>query len=96
MNMYPFGCLRLVVLPPWYPFQGLPSPMLTYISTTNMWESYNPSDAGNETILTRLVAQHWFGALVTANNWEDYWLTESFGTAVERFVVSSLWTEMQA
>lgn len=90
-NTYPFGSFRLVVLPAVYPFQGLASPMLTYISQTNQWEPYNTYDAGNEPILVRLVAQHWFGAMVTHNNWEDYWLTESFGTAVERQVVAQFW-----
>lgn len=32
----------------------------------------------------------WVGALVTQNNWEDFWINEGMTTYVERFVMMSV------
>ena len=96
MNLYPFPQFRLMVLPPVFPQSGLANPMLTYLSLTAAWAPSSLHDAQSEVVLVRLIAQHWFGALTTHNNWEDYWLTEGFATALERIAISNLWTKQQA
>lgn len=85
-----------MVLPPVYPQAGLASPMLTYISLTAAWAPSSSFDAQSEVVLVRLIAQHWFGALTSHNNWEDFWLTEGFATALERIAISNIWTKQQA
>lgn len=96
MNPYPFGVFRLIVLPPVYPQAGLASPFLTYISETTTYAPANVNDAQQEVVLVRLCAQHWIGALTSHNNWEDFWLTEGYATALERLAISNLWTKKQA
>jgi hypothetical protein len=57
--------------------------------------AYSPAnidDAQQETVLVRIVAQMWCQALTTSVNWESYWLNEGIATALERWVISRLWT----
>lgn len=39
----------------------------------------------------RNAAQHFTGAVVTNNNWEDQWLNEGLTTYIERMVEAQLW-----
>lgn len=53
-------------------------------------------NAQQETILVRIIAQHWAQAVVSAANWENFWLNEGIATTLERYVISRLWNYNQA
>ena len=96
MNIYPFSSFTLAVLPPVYPAKSLASPQLSYINQVMAYAPENLDDAQQETVLVRIVAQMWCQALTSAVNWEVQWLNDGIATALERWVISRLWTAMQA
>jgi leukotriene-A4 hydrolase len=72
-------------MPNVYPMSGMANPMLTYTSQTTI-----VGDKSQEFVLIRNAAQHWTGAVVTNNNWEDQWLNEGLTTYIERMVEAQL------
>lgn len=64
---------------------GMGNPCLAYISQTAI-----VGDSSQEFVVVRNMAQHWTGAIVTNNNWEDIWINEGFTTYIERLVLGSV------
>lgn len=85
---YLFGSYRIVIMPNVYPMSGMANPMLTYTSQTTI-----VGDKSQEFVLVRNAAQHWTGAVVTNNNWEDQWLNEGLSTYIERMVEAQLYDQ---
>lgn len=75
---------RIVVMPPSYPMGGMGNPLLQYVSPTTI-----VGDKSQEYVLAKNMAQFWFGANTTNDNWEDIWLSEGIATYVERMVHAS-------
>jgi aminopeptidase N len=92
---YAWGFYQMVVLPPVFAMSGMPNPGLAYENANTM------TPTGSQAfVVVNNMAQHWVGALVTQNNWEDLWINVGFATYIQRFVLESVtsysWGQQEA
>ncbi|KAJ1668246.1 Leucyl aminopeptidase yscIV [Coemansia sp. RSA 1813] len=82
---YQWGRYDLLVLPPSFPFGGMENPCLTFVTPTLLAGDRSLTD-----VIAHEIAHSWSGNLVTAKNWEHFWLNEGWTTYFERKIVSRL------
>ncbi|KAJ1668236.1 Leucyl aminopeptidase yscIV [Coemansia sp. RSA 1813] len=82
---YQWGRYDLLVLPPSFPYGGMENPCLTFVTPTLL-----ASDRSLTDVIAHEIAHSWSGNLVTAKNWEHFWLNEGWTTYFERKIVSRL------
>ncbi|KAJ2662458.1 Leucyl aminopeptidase yscIV [Coemansia sp. RSA 1200] len=85
---YQWGRYDLLVLPPSFPFGGMENPCLTFVTPTLLAGDRSLTD-----VIAHEIAHSWSGNLVTAKNWEHFWLNEGWTTYLERRIVSRLNSE---
>ncbi|KAJ2020839.1 Leucyl aminopeptidase yscIV [Coemansia sp. S680] len=82
---YLWGRYDLLVLPPSFPFGGMENPCLTFVTPTLLAGDRSLTD-----VIAHEIAHSWSGNLVTAKNWEHFWLNEGWTTYFERRIVARL------
>ncbi|KAJ2747425.1 Leucyl aminopeptidase yscIV [Coemansia sp. BCRC 34301] len=82
---YLWGRYDLLVLPPSFPFGGMENPCLTFVTPTLLAGDRSLTD-----VVAHEIAHSWSGNLVTAKNWEHFWLNEGWTTYFERRIVARL------
>ncbi|KAJ1936736.1 Leucyl aminopeptidase yscIV, partial [Kickxella alabastrina] len=82
---YVWGRYDLLVLPPSFPFGGMENPCLTFVTPTLLAGDRSLTD-----VIAHEIAHSWSGNLVTAKNWEHFWLNEGWTTYFERKIVARL------
>ncbi|KAJ2466528.1 Leucyl aminopeptidase yscIV [Coemansia sp. RSA 2322] len=82
---YLWGRYDLLVLPPSFPFGGMENPCLTFVTPTLLAGDRSLTD-----VIAHEIAHSWSGNLVTAKNWEHFWLNEGWTTYFERKIVACL------
>ncbi|KAI9505022.1 Leucyl aminopeptidase yscIV [Coemansia spiralis] len=82
---YQWGRYDLLVLPPSFPFGGMENPCLTFVTPTLLAGDRSLTD-----VIAHEIAHSWSGNLVTAKNWEHFWLNEGWTTYFERKIVARL------
>ncbi|KAJ2237855.1 Leucyl aminopeptidase yscIV [Coemansia sp. RSA 1722] len=82
---YVWGRYDLLVLPGSFPFGGMENPCLTFVTPTLIAGDRSLTD-----VIAHEIAHSWSGNLVTAKNWEHFWLNEGWTTYFERKIVARL------
>ncbi|KAJ1725387.1 Leucyl aminopeptidase yscIV [Coemansia erecta] len=82
---YVWGRYDLLVLPGSFPFGGMENPCLTFVTPTLLAGDRSLTD-----VIAHEIAHSWSGNLVTAKNWEHFWLNEGWTTYFERKIVARL------
>ncbi|KAJ2325400.1 Leucyl aminopeptidase yscIV, partial [Coemansia sp. RSA 2702] len=85
VSPYLWGRYDLLVLPPSFPFGGMENPCLTFVTPTLLAGDRSLTD-----VIAHEIAHSWSGNLVTAKNWEHFWLNEGWTTFFERKIVGRL------
>ncbi|KAJ2195208.1 Leucyl aminopeptidase yscIV [Coemansia sp. RSA 530] len=85
ISPYLWGRYDLLVLPPSFPYGGMENPCLTFVTPTLLAGDRSLTD-----VIAHEIAHSWSGNLVTAKNWEHFWLNEGWTTFFERKIVSRL------
>ncbi|KAJ2754259.1 Leucyl aminopeptidase yscIV, partial [Coemansia nantahalensis] len=85
ISPYQWGRYDLLVLPPSFPFGGMENPCLTFVTPTLLAGDRSLTD-----VIAHEIAHSWSGNLVTAKNWEHFWLNEGWTTFFERKIVGRL------
>ncbi|KAJ2823703.1 Leucyl aminopeptidase yscIV [Coemansia erecta] len=85
VSPYLWGRYDLLVLPPSFPYGGMENPCLTFVTPTLL-----AGDRSLTNVLAHEIAHSWSGNLVTAKNWEHFWLNEGWTTYLERKITSRL------
>ncbi|KAJ1996415.1 Leucyl aminopeptidase yscIV [Coemansia spiralis] len=82
---YQWGRYDLLVLPPSFPFGGMENPCLTFVTPTLLAGDRSLTD-----VIAHEIAHSWSGNLVTAKNWEHFWLNEGWTTYFERKIIARI------
>ncbi|KAJ1870551.1 Leucyl aminopeptidase yscIV [Coemansia sp. RSA 990] len=85
ISPYLWGRYDLLVLPPSFPYGGMENPCLTFVTPTLLAGDRSLTD-----VIAHEIAHSWSGNLVTAKNWEHFWLNEGWTTFFERKIVGRL------
>ncbi|KAJ2081609.1 Leucyl aminopeptidase yscIV [Coemansia sp. RSA 988] len=85
ISPYLWGRYDLLVLPPSFPFGGMENPCLTFVTPTLLAGDRSLTD-----VIAHEISHSWSGNLVTAKNWEHFWLNEGWTTFFERKIVGRL------
>ncbi|KAJ2161352.1 Leucyl aminopeptidase yscIV [Coemansia sp. RSA 552] len=85
---YQWGRYDLLVLPASFPFGGMENPCLTFVTPTLLAGDRSLTD-----VIAHEISHSWSGNLVTAKNWEHFWLNEGWTTFFERKIVARLSNE---
>ncbi|KAJ2653692.1 Leucyl aminopeptidase yscIV [Coemansia sp. RSA 1250] len=85
ISPYLWGRYDLLVLPPSFPYGGMENPCLTFVTPTLLAGDRSLTD-----VIAHEIAHSWSGNLVTAKNWEHFWLNEGWTTFLERKIVGRL------
>lgn len=75
----------ILLLPPSFPYGGMENPCLTFLTPSLL-----AGDRSLVDVLAHEIAHSWTGNLVTAANWEHFWLNEGFTMFLERKIIGRL------
>lgn len=78
----------ILLLPPSFPYGGMENPCLTFLTPSLL-----AGDRSLVDVVAHEIAHSWTGNLVTAANWEHFWLNEGFTMFLERKIISRLHSE---
>ncbi|CAG8635662.1 17827_t:CDS:10 [Acaulospora morrowiae] len=81
----------ILVLPPSFPFGGMENPCLTFVTPALI-----AGDRSLIDVVAHEVAHSWTGNLVTAANWENFWLNEGWTMFMERKITGRLYGEKES
>ncbi|KAI5293478.1 hypothetical protein KEM52_005496, partial [Ascosphaera acerosa] len=82
---YVWGEYNVLVLPPSFPYGGMENPVYTFATPTLI-----SRDRENVDVIAHELAHSWSGNLVTAANWEHFWLNEGWTTYLERRIMAAV------
>lgn len=82
---YIWGRYDILLLPPSFPYGGMENPCLTFLTPSLL-----TGDRSLVDVLAHEIAHSWTGNLVTAANWQHFWLNEGFTMFLERKIIASL------
>ncbi len=82
---YIWGRYDVLLLPPSFPYGGMENPCLTFLTPSLL-----TGDRSLVDVLAHEIAHSWTGNLVTAANWQHFWLNEGFTMFLERKIIASL------
>ncbi|KAJ3010494.1 Leukotriene A-4 hydrolase [Thoreauomyces humboldtii] len=85
LTPYDWGIYDLLVLPASFPYGGMENPCLTFVTPTLL-----AGDRSLVDVVAHEIAHSWMGNLVTAQNWESFWLNEGFTVFIERKIIGRL------
>lgn len=75
----------ILLLPPSFPYGGMENPCLTFLTPSLL-----AGDRSLVDVLAHEISHSWTGNLVTAANWEHFWLNEGFTMFLERKIIGRL------
>lgn len=79
---HPFSRLDIVIVPKSYPHEGLTSPSMIFMSSSNFYGD----DENEPQYVARIpheICHNWFGLLIGSLDWTEEWLSEGFATYCE-------------
>ena len=82
---YVWGRYDILVLPPFFPWNGMENPCLTFVAPTLL-----SGDKANAFVIAHEIAHSWTGNLVTIKNMEHFWLNEGLDTFLHRKILGRL------
>lgn len=82
---YIWGRYDVLLLPPSFPYGGMENPCLTFLTPSLL-----TGDRSLVDVLAHEIAHSWTGNLVTAANWQHFWLNEGFTMFLERKIIASV------
>ncbi|CAG8593331.1 6939_t:CDS:10 [Ambispora gerdemannii] len=88
LTPYEWGKYDLLVLPPSFPYGGMENPSLTFVTPTLL-----AGDRSLVDVVAHEISHSWMGNLVTAVNWEHFWLNEGWTVFIERKILARLYGE---
>ncbi|CAB5396476.1 unnamed protein product [Rhizophagus irregularis] len=91
LTPYEWKKYDLLVLPASFPFGGMENPCLTFITPALI-----AGDRSLVDVVAHEVAHSWTGNLVTAANWEHFWLNEGWTMFLERKIIGRLYGEKES
>ncbi|EXX63836.1 uncharacterized protein OCT59_008754 [Rhizophagus irregularis] len=91
LTPYEWKKYDLLVLPASFPFGGMENPCLTFITPALI-----AGDRSLVCVVAHEVAHSWTGNLVTAANWEHFWLNEGWTKFLERKIIGRLYGEKES
>lgn len=80
---YIWGRYDVLLLPPSFPYGGMENPCLTFLTPSLL-----TGDRSLVDVLAHEIAHSWTGNLVTAANWQHFWLNEGFTMFLERKILA--------
>lgn len=80
---YIWGRCDILLLPTSFPYGGMENPCLTFLNS-----SLVTGDRSLIDVLAHEIAHSWTGNLVTAANWNHFWLNEGFTMFLERKILA--------
>ena len=80
---YIWGRYDVLLLPPSFPYGGMENPCLTFLTPSLL-----TGDRSLVDVLAHEISHSWTGNLVTAANWQHFWLNEGFTMFLERKILS--------
>ena len=83
---YPWGVYKIAILIPNFPFGSMEHPLLNTVSPYLI-----VGDKSKVWVANHLVAHSWTGNLVTAMNWNNFWINEGFDVFIERKISKVLY-----
>ncbi len=75
----------ILLLPPSFPYGGMENPCLTFLTPSLL-----AGDRSLVDVVAHEISHSWTGNLVTATNWEHFWLNEGFTMFLERKIIGRL------
>ncbi|PKK57376.1 leukotriene a-4 hydrolase, partial [Rhizophagus irregularis] len=91
LTPYEWKKYDLLVLPASFPLGGMENPCLTFITPALI-----AGDRSLVCVVAHEVAHSWTGNLVTAANWEHFWLNEGWTKFLERKIIGRLYGEKES
>ncbi|GBC06237.1 hypothetical protein RclHR1_06700001 [Rhizophagus clarus] len=91
LTPYEWKKYDLLVLPASFPFGGMENPCLTFITPALI-----AGDRSLVDVVAHEVSHSWTGNLVTAANWEHFWLNEGWTMFLERKIIGRLYGEKES
>lgn len=88
---YKWGRYDLLILPPSFPFGGMESPRLSFMTPTLI-----AGDKSLTGVVAHELAHSWSGNLVTNATWSDAWLNEGVTSYVENRVMEAVYGRERA
>ncbi len=82
---YPWERYDILLLPPSFPYGGMENPCLTFLTPSLL-----AGDRSLVDVVAHEISHSWTGNLVTAANWEHFWLNEGFTMFLERKILGRL------
>jgi hypothetical protein len=80
---YIWGRYDVLLLPPSFPYGGMENPCLTFLTPSLL-----TGDRSLVDVLAHEISHSWTGNLVTAANWQHFWLNEGFTMFLERKILA--------
>ena len=88
---YIWGRYDVLLLPPSFPYGGMENPCLTFLTPSLL-----TGDRSLVDVLAHEIAHSWTGNLVTAANWQHFWLNEGFTMFLERKILARVHGDNEA
>lgn len=82
---YIWGRYDVLLLPPSFPYGGMENPCLTFLTPSLL-----AGDRSLVDVLAHEISHSWTGNLVTAANWQHFWLNEGCTMFLERKILAAV------